>query len=58
MGAARTGHGRVARLTGSGTSSTGCWGASPAESEAILDEYLDRGGNFVDTANIYTNGHS
>ena len=34
------------------------WGASPAESESILAEYLDRGGNFVDTANIYTNGHS
>ena len=34
------------------------WGASPAESEAMLAEYLDRGGNFVDTANIYTNGHS
>ena len=34
------------------------WGASPAESEAMLDEYLDRGGNFVDTANIYTNGHA
>jgi aryl-alcohol dehydrogenase-like predicted oxidoreductase len=34
------------------------WGASPAESESILAAYLDRGGNFVDTANIYTNGHS
>jgi len=34
------------------------WGASVAESEAILDAYLDRGGNFIDTANIYTNGHS
>ncbi|MCW3065708.1 MAG: aldo/keto reductase [Solirubrobacterales bacterium] len=34
------------------------WGASVADSEAILAEYLDRGGNFVDTANIYTNGHS
>jgi aryl-alcohol dehydrogenase-like predicted oxidoreductase len=34
------------------------WGASAADSEAILAEYLDRGGNFVDTANIYTNGHS
>jgi aryl-alcohol dehydrogenase-like predicted oxidoreductase len=34
------------------------WGASPASSEAILAEYLDRGGNVVDTANIYTNGHS
>jgi aryl-alcohol dehydrogenase-like predicted oxidoreductase len=34
------------------------WGAPVADSEAILAEYLDRGGNFVDTANIYTNGHS
>jgi aryl-alcohol dehydrogenase-like predicted oxidoreductase len=34
------------------------WGASPETSEAILTEYLDRGGNVVDTANIYTNGHS
>jgi aryl-alcohol dehydrogenase-like predicted oxidoreductase len=34
------------------------WGASPQASEAILAEYLERGGNVVDTANIYTNGHS
>ena len=34
------------------------WGASPHTSEAILAEYLDRGGNVVDTANIYTNGHA
>jgi len=34
------------------------WGASPETSEAILAEYLDRGGNVVDTANIYTNGRS
>lgn len=34
------------------------WGSSPEESEAILSEYLHRGGNFIDTANIYTNGHS
>jgi len=34
------------------------WGSSPADSEAILTEYLERGGNFIDTANIYTNGHS
>src|SRR5690242_19507464 len=32
------------------------WGASVEESEAILAEYLERGGNFIDTANIYTNG--
>jgi aryl-alcohol dehydrogenase-like predicted oxidoreductase len=34
------------------------WGTTPAESETILADYLDRGGNSVDTANIYTNGHS
>jgi aryl-alcohol dehydrogenase-like predicted oxidoreductase len=34
------------------------WGASTETSEAILTEYLDHGGNVVDTANIYTNGHS
>ncbi|MFG1398203.1 aldo/keto reductase [Roseixanthobacter pseudopolyaromaticivorans] len=34
------------------------WGASPADSVAMLETYLDLGGNFIDTANIYTNGHS
>lgn len=34
------------------------WGSSVAESDAILARYLDRGGNFVDTANAYTRGHS
>jgi aryl-alcohol dehydrogenase-like predicted oxidoreductase len=34
------------------------WGAGPAESEAMLDDYLDRGGNSIDTANVYTNGHA
>src|SRR3954465_9870020 len=34
------------------------WSASPETSEAILSKYLDRGGNVVDTANVYTNGHS
>lgn len=34
------------------------WGASEDESFAMLDEYRNRGGNFVDTANIYTAGHS
>jgi aryl-alcohol dehydrogenase-like predicted oxidoreductase len=34
------------------------WGASPTTSEAILAEYLDRGGNVIDTANVYTNGHA
>ena len=34
------------------------WGAEVAESRAMLDRYLEAGGNFVDTANIYTKGHS
>lgn len=34
------------------------WGASEAESARMLDRYLDLGGNFVDTANFYTHGHS
>ena len=33
-------------------------GSSVEESEKILTTYLDRGGNFIDTANFYTNGHS
>ncbi len=34
------------------------WGSSIADSEAILSRYLEIGGNFVDTANSYTSGHS
>ena len=34
------------------------WGSSVAESQAILDRYRDLGGNFIDTANGYTKGHS
>ncbi len=34
------------------------WGSSVADSEAILDRYIERGGNFIDTANLYTKGHS
>ncbi|HEX4221672.1 MAG TPA: aldo/keto reductase [Pseudonocardiaceae bacterium] len=33
-------------------------GCSVEESEQILATYLERGGNFIDTANFYTNGHS
>ncbi|MEU4523405.1 aldo/keto reductase [Amycolatopsis sp. NPDC024027] len=33
-------------------------GCGVEESEKILATYLDLGGNFVDTANFYTNGHS
>jgi aryl-alcohol dehydrogenase-like predicted oxidoreductase len=34
------------------------WGSSVAESEAIMARFLERGGNFIDTANAYTKGHS
>lgn len=33
-------------------------GCSPEESFEILRAYLEAGGNFLDTANIYTKGHS
>ncbi len=32
------------------------WGADDAESRRIFDAYVDRGGNFIDTANRYTDG--
>ncbi len=34
------------------------WGSSEADAKAILDRFLGRGGNFIDTANVYTLGHS
>lgn len=34
------------------------WGASPEDSCRIIDAFVDRGGNFIDTANVYTYGHS
>jgi aryl-alcohol dehydrogenase-like predicted oxidoreductase len=34
------------------------WGSSVKDSEAIIDRYLGLGGNFIDTANAYTKGHS
>jgi aryl-alcohol dehydrogenase-like predicted oxidoreductase len=32
------------------------WGANSEEARRIFDTYLDRGGNFIDTANQYTGG--
>lgn len=34
------------------------WGTDQAESRRVFDAYVDRGGNFVDTASVYTNGTS
>lgn len=33
-------------------------GTDEATSRAIMDAYIDRGGNFIDTANVYNKGHS
>src|SRR5262245_47171739 len=34
------------------------WGTSVEESQRIIDRYIERGGNFIDTANFYTKSHS
>ena len=34
------------------------WGSDIETSKKVIDTYIDRGGNFLDTANIYTKGHS
>jgi aryl-alcohol dehydrogenase-like predicted oxidoreductase len=34
------------------------FGSDEPTSKRILDEFLERGGNFIDTSNFYTQGHS
>ena len=34
------------------------WGADETTSKQMFDRYLEVGGNFIDTADAYTNGHS
>ena len=34
------------------------WGSSVEESRRIIDSFIELGGNFIDTANLYTKGHS
>lgn len=34
------------------------WGATRDEARRLFDTYVDRGGNFIDTADVYTNGSS
>ncbi|WP_246081906.1 aldo/keto reductase [Nocardioides litoris] len=34
------------------------WGATKDEARRMFDTYVDRGGNFVDTADVYTDGTS
>ena len=43
---------------GAMTFGSGRWGADVAGSRAIFDAYADAGGNFVDTADIYSGGRS
>src|SRR5271154_5231760 len=34
------------------------WGSSVDESNRIMDRYKEQGGNNIETANLYTRGHS
>jgi aryl-alcohol dehydrogenase-like predicted oxidoreductase len=34
------------------------WGAPPEEARRVFDVFASRGGNFIDTANRYTEGTS
>jgi aryl-alcohol dehydrogenase-like predicted oxidoreductase len=34
------------------------WGSSVEESQQIIDRFIELGGNFFDTANVYTKSHS
>lgn len=34
------------------------WGSGEADSRAVFDAYVDAGGNFVDTADVYSGGRS
>jgi aryl-alcohol dehydrogenase-like predicted oxidoreductase len=34
------------------------WGSTEEESHKILNHFFEKGGNFIDTANVYTKGHS
>jgi len=43
---------------GTMTFGAGRWGADEATSRAIFDAYVDSGGNFADTADVYSGGQS
>jgi aryl-alcohol dehydrogenase-like predicted oxidoreductase len=34
------------------------WGSEEQTARAVFDRYVDAGGNFIDTADGYTEGHS
>ncbi len=43
---------------GTMTFGTARWGSDTATSRAVFDGYVEAGGNFVDTANVYASGRS
>lgn len=43
---------------GTMTFGAGRWGASEQTSRALFDAYIDAGGNFIDTADVYSGGES
>ncbi len=43
---------------GTMTFGTQRWGSDETVSEAVFNAYLEAGGNFVDTADVYANGRS
>lgn len=43
---------------GTMTFGAGRWGADEATSRSIFDAYMDAGGNFLDTADVYSGGES
>lgn len=34
------------------------WGSEEGVARPVFDKYIEAGGNFIDTANVYTEGHS
>jgi len=34
------------------------WGSEEQTARAVFDRYINAGGNFIDTADLYTGGHS
>ena|SRR6266700_3295412 len=34
------------------------WGSEEEVARSVFDRYVDGGGNFIDTADLYTQGHS
>lgn len=43
---------------GTMTFGTAGWGSEREDSQAVFDAYVDAGGNFIDTADLYSNGRS